>query len=204
VDLEKMVAEDDEKSFSDLMAGEGVKPLSKSDDKVRLKSRSTSPEQSRVRKVAAVTHANQDDWDLVPPLGPHDVVEFKSDGIQDGVFRKLKQGAYSGDARLDLHRHTVDDAHRALSRFVRDCNQNEIRSGLILHGKGFHSRAREQNADGKEISRIKSCVVHWLKGMEDVMAFSSARPADGGTGALYVLFRKSESAKEKNRQRFYK
>ena len=198
------MTEEDDKSFSDLMAGEGVKPLSKHDNKVRLKSPAASPEQAKARKEAAVTHANQDDWDLVAPYGPHDVVEFKRDGIQDGVFRKLKQGAYRGDARLDLHRHTVDDAHRALNRFVRDCNENEIRSGLILHGKGFHSRAKEQEVDGRQVSRIKSCVVHWLKGMDNVMAFSSARPADGGTGALYVLFRKSESAKEKNRQRFYK
>ncbi|MGH8521143.1 MAG: Smr/MutS family protein, partial [Gammaproteobacteria bacterium] len=30
----------------------------------------------------------------------------------------------------------------------------------------------------------------WLQRRKDILAFSSARPADGGTGAVYVLLRR--------------
>ena len=34
---------------------------------------------------------------------------------------------------------------------------------------------------------IKRVVDHWLRRMAPVVAFVSARPVDGGTGAVYVL-----------------
>jgi DNA-nicking Smr family endonuclease len=34
---------------------------------------------------------------------------------------------------------------------------------------------------------IKRVVDHWLRRMAPVVAFVSARPVDGGTGAAYVL-----------------
>jgi DNA-nicking Smr family endonuclease len=34
---------------------------------------------------------------------------------------------------------------------------------------------------------IKHVVDLWLRRIDEVVAFASARPADGGTGAVYVL-----------------
>jgi DNA-nicking Smr family endonuclease len=34
---------------------------------------------------------------------------------------------------------------------------------------------------------LKHVVNHWLRRMDDVVAFATARPVDGGTGAVYVL-----------------
>jgi DNA-nicking Smr family endonuclease len=36
---------------------------------------------------------------------------------------------------------------------------------------------------------LKHAVSDWLTRIESVAAFATARPADGGTGALYVLLR---------------
>ena len=51
----------------------------------------------------------------------------------------------------------------------------------IIHGKGYRSGARGPI--------LKSAVNDWLRRDMDVMAFVSARPIDGGTGAVYVLLR---------------
>ena len=40
--------------------------------------------------------------------------------------------------------------------------------------------------------------------LDDVMAFHSARPHQGGTGAVVVLLRKSEEQKQRNREIFRK
>ena len=51
----------------------------------------------------------------------------------------------------------------------------------IVHGKGLRSR------QGQPVLKVK--VNHWLRQREEVLAFCSARPVDGGTGAVYVLLK---------------
>ena len=64
---------------------------------------------------------------------------------------------------------------------------------LILHGKG------ERNIHQQ--AKLKSYAAKWLKEIPQVMAYHSAQKHHGGTGALYVLLKKSERLKEKNRER---
>ena len=131
--------------------------------------------------------------EYIAPVKPWDLLSFKRDGVQHGVFRSLKQGKYSIDASIDLHGHTVAQARREVFDFIGDCMVRDIRCAMITHGKGQH---RDPPA------LLKSCVNHWLTQLEDVLAFHSARPSHGGSGSTYVLLRKSLSLKEKNRQKF--
>src|SRR5690554_7342499 len=50
--------------------------------------------------------------DMVEPLTAHDVLSWMRPGIQHGVFRKLRLGQYPIEARLDLHRMTVEEARQ--------------------------------------------------------------------------------------------
>lgn len=125
-------------------------------------------------------------------LGPRDELSYKRSGIQNGVFRKLRLGEYPIEARLDLHRRTVEQARQDVFNFVREGLQHGARSVLILHGKG------ERNVDG--IAVIKSYLNKWLPELPDVLAFHSARPHHGGTGAVYVMLRKNPREREHNRE----
>ncbi|MEC8443267.1 MAG: DNA endonuclease SmrA, partial [Pseudomonadota bacterium] len=85
------------------------------------------------RRAAAVSESEQKDPNHlraseVPRVGPHDVLGFKRPGIQDGVYRKLRLGKYDIEARLDLHRRTIEEARRELYRFVQDCMAADLRS----------------------------------------------------------------------------
>lgn len=132
----------------------------------------------------------------VPRVGPHDVLGYKRPGIQDGVYRKLRLGRYEIEARLDLHRRTIDEARRELLRFVRECMEHDLRSVLILPGKG------DRNL--KDPAVLKSFLAHWLPELDDVQAFHTAQPHHGGAGAFYVLLRKSERKKQAAREQFSK
>lgn len=149
------------------------------------------------RRAAAVQEAGVDPNPLsseVPmQFGPHDPLEFRRDGVQYGVFRKLKQGGYALESRLDLHRMTVEQAREALFQFISDCLACDLRTVLVLHGKGERSDTP---------AKLKNCIAHWLKALEPVQAYASAQPQHGGTGAVYVLLRKSERSKEQNRRQF--
>ncbi len=187
---------DEDELFAREMAG--VRRL-RAEPTVRLRKpqKATASEAMQRRREAAEQNQDTDSDGLseshVEWVEPHDIIGWRGDGIAHGVFRRLKQGGYRLDARLDLHKHTVDQARRALIRFVLDCQTMDVRSALILHGKGER---------GEQKAMIKSYTNHWLRMMTEVLAFHSAQPWHGGAGALYVLIKKSEKKKQENRERF--
>lgn len=132
--------------------------------------------------------------DFVEMLDPFYPLEFKRPGVQNGVFRKLKQGKYPLDARLDLHRMTVEAAREEVFLFIREAVAYDLRNVLIVPGRGNHSSSPE--------AILKSYVNKWLPEFDDVQAFCSAIPSHGGTGAVYVMLKKSEKRKQENRDRF--
>jgi DNA-nicking Smr family endonuclease len=152
------------------------------------------------RRAAAATLRGRDPNPLredgIEPLDPWYVLAFKRPGIQNGVYRKLRQGRYPADARLDLHRMTVRQARGELYDFVGECLRLGLRSVLVVHGKGERKPADER------LSVLKGAVDQWLRELGSVQAFHSAQPQHGGTGAVYVLLRKSEEKKQENRERF--
>lgn len=130
-------------------------------------------------------HLTEEIIDLVHPL---DILDYRTDGVAHGVFRKLKRGQYPIDARLDLHRKSMVEARAEVYGFIADCLRYDVRSAMILHGKGER---------GEPKAFLKSCVNTWLKQMPEVLAFHSAQKHHGGVGALYILLRKSGRKKKK-------
>lgn len=130
------------------------------------------------------------------PIDPHEVIGMKKPGIQEGVYRKLRLGKYPMETRLDLHHHSVKQAREAVENGIKQAMNMNIRTLLILSGKGA------RNKDKPAV--LKSHLVHWLEQLGEVQAFHTAQTKDGGAGAFYVLLRKSEQAKQANRERFNK
>ncbi len=191
------MTENDDDDFLREMAD--VQPLEK-EQRVRLSRNANRDVAADVRRRAAVTEQGRDGNPLVDegvkPLDPWYVLEFKRPGIQNGVYRKLKQGRYDAEARLDLHRMSVARAREEIFSFVNECHALGLRSILIVHGKG------ERSPNAAAIGVLKGFVNHWLRELAPVQAFHSAQPAQGGTGAVYVLLAKSAEKKRENRERF--
>ena len=107
-----------------------------------------------------------------------DFLDFRRPGIQHRLYRDLQRGVLEPEATLDLHGMRVEDARRALSRFLDQSLQARRRCVRIIHGKG-------KGSGGQLV--IKQRVNQWLPQREEVLAFCSAPRWDGGTGAAYVL-----------------
>jgi DNA-nicking Smr family endonuclease len=101
---------------------------------------------------------------------------YAKPGVQDATLRKLRRGHYSVGAELDLHGLRSEPARIAL---VDSAHSRRVRCVRIIHGKGYRS--------GPRGPILKQKLNGWLQQRDDVVAFCSARPADGGTGAVYVL-----------------
>ncbi len=190
-----MIEEEEKKLFREFVGD--VKPLSQSGQRLIVPVNKNSPAMVTRRMAAVKVPDSVDDFlsdqEHVPRVKPLDTLSFKRDGVQHGVFRRLKQGHYAVESSLDLHRLTVVQARRDVLAFVRDCVAHDIRCGSITHGKG------EQREDP---ALLKSCVNYWLPQLNEVLAFHTAPRHSGGLGSTFVLFRKSLEKKAANRHRF--
>ena len=110
-----------------------------------------------------------------------DEISFRRDGVQDRVMRKLKRGEYRVEEVCDLHGLTVDEAKDALRSFLAEALARHLQCVRIIHGKGKGS--------GPKGPVIKTAVNMILRKTGPVLAFTSARRIDGGTGAINVLLR---------------
>ena len=112
-----------------------------------------------------------------------DEISFRREGVQDGVMRKLKRGEYRVEGVCDLLGLRVDEAKAALREFLAECLARRLRCVRVIHGKGKGS--------GPKGPVIKTAVNMILRKTAPVLAFTSARRVDGGTGAINVLLKSS-------------
>ncbi len=138
------------------------------------------PEQSQ-RDDQAVMRSLLSDHDYAD-IETGDELLFVRSGLQTNVVRKLRRGQYVLEAELDLHGQRVAEAHELINTFLRRAQKEGKRCVRIIHGKGLGSVSN--------LPILKGKVSAWLQKKDEVLAFCSARPNDGGTGAVYVLLKR--------------
>jgi DNA-nicking Smr family endonuclease len=105
------------------------------------------------------------------------------------LTERLHRGEFSMQAYIDLHGLGADAAQDVFDDFIREAILTGKRAVLVIHGRGLSSPARPV---------LKNKVLDWLtRGpwRKWIIAFSSARLCDGGSGATYVLLRKTPYTK---------
>jgi DNA-nicking Smr family endonuclease len=135
--------------------------------------------------------------DFVAGVGEFDVsdsteyVEGAVVGLDPRILRRLRRGEFAYQAWVDLHGMSAATARDVITRFVTDAFAAGHRALLVVHGRGLNSK--------DNVPVLKERLKSWLaRGQigRIVLAFSSARPVDGGTGALYVLLRRRRGPRE--------
>ena len=169
---------DDDDAFKE--AVRGARPLGQRDARV------TAPEPAvelppRARKPTPSPSAF-----IVEQTG--DEIAGRAADVSMKLVRELRAGAHAVDARLDLHGRKRAEALRALESFVAGARVRGARGLLVIHGRGHGSEA------GAPV--LRPAIWDWLASAASahggVMAFVSARPHDGGTGATMVLLRRPD------------
>jgi DNA-nicking Smr family endonuclease len=114
-----------------------------------------------------------------PALASGEELVYHRPGVQATVLRRLRRGEYRVEREIDLHGLTVAEAKHALRQFLIEALERRVRCVRIVHGKGLRS--------GHRGPVLKAAVGAVLRRTGAVLAYVSARRADGGTGAVYVL-----------------
>jgi DNA-nicking Smr family endonuclease len=151
----------------------------------------TPPSAAELKIISAELEAMTQLSELVTQEGPIDLadsdefVEGSAPGLDQRVLRNLRAGDYSVQAHLDLHGLTKVEAKAALEKFIHESRLKGLRCVLVVTGRGLHSK--------DQIPVLKEGVQTWLSHgriARQVLAFTTAKPQDGGAGAVYVLLRR--------------
>lgn len=108
-------------------------------------------------------------------------LSYLRDGYPPRLLRRLKRGQFSVQDELDLHHMNATAAQTSIVVFLAEAHQHDLNCVRIVHGKGLRSKAAGPV--------LKALTDRLLRRRDDVVAFASARPAQGGTGAVIVLLR---------------
>lgn len=118
-------------------------------------------------------------------VAPEATLSFKRNGVQERQLDKLKAGLLPWKHAVDLHGCTLEQAREAVLQLMAEARAEGITVVKIVHGKG--------QINGQAM--LKTAVNGWLRQLTEVLAFVSADPRHGGTGAVMVLLRRPREDK---------
>ena len=186
----KTVISEDERLFSEAMTG--VSPISRGNRRIMK-----APDKDSLRPAHApkseelevMAHLS----DLISGTAEMDItfsdeyMEGCVKGLDPMLMQKLRDGLFPIQDYVDLHRLTQGTAEIRIRDFLMQSHGRGLRCVLIVHGKGLNSE--------NHIPVLKKKVPLWLSRgpvKKFILAFSTSRPYDGGTGAIYVLLKRSK------------
>ena len=155
-----------------------VRPLKRTADAIPAPRPPPEPEQARrdEARVRGELMTHPIDHGAVE-LG--DEIAYLKQGQPSRLLQRLRRGHFSVRAEIDLHEMSVAVAREAIRLFIDECRRHGELCVRIVHGKGLRSKAQ-----GPVLKQLTDSL---LRRRADVLAFASARPAQGGTGAVIVL-----------------
>ena len=112
-------------------------------------------------------------------LADADALSYRRPEVAPRVLRRLRRGLYAVQDEIDLHHMPAAQAEDVLRLFLNEARQHGRHCVRIIHGKGLHSRG--------EGPVLKPLVDRVLSRRADVLAYGSAPPSQGGSGAVLVL-----------------
>ena len=177
--MPKKPSEDDDFSFQDAI--KGVKPIK--NDRIDLYAYRENPKPFKDKTDYSeddAVHALSDNMETQDVSG-EEFIFFARPGVQLKTQKHLRQGKITVEDHLDLHGMNIEEAREVLLDFIQFSQKQQIRCIRLVHGKGYRAK--------NNTPVLKNMVNSWLRQHSDILAFSSAQPRDGGTGAVYILIK---------------
>ena len=113
----------------------------------------------------------------------------------DKDFREKNNKVFSTRS-IDLHGYTLEEANRAIEKFINKCFAEQINKLIIVTGKGIHSNNEKNPYVSKDLSILKYSVPEFIsnnkKLNEIIYDIQDAKLEDGGSGAFYIYLKKNK------------
>ncbi len=97
---------------------------------------------------------------------------------------------------IDLHGYTLEEANKAVEKFINKCFSEKVNKLIVVTGKGIHSNNEKNPYVSKDLSILKYSVPEFIsnnkKLMEIIYDMKDAKVEDGGSGAFYIYLKKNK------------
>ena len=95
---------------------------------------------------------------------------------------------------IDLHGYTLEEANKAIKKFIENGYEKGASKIIGVTGKGLHSNVEKDPYVSKDLSILKHSVPEFIKNnkelMKKIIDIKDASIEDGGTGAFYIFLKK--------------
>lgn len=164
----------------------GVKKIDKDDTSPDFyRKKTVSPDKKQYAERFEHSQVSQSGYDI----GVEDVLEYRRDGVQNAVMKKLAKGEMTVYDSIDLHGMTTLEAEVYMYNTIDSLRFPHMVCLRIVHGKGYHAG---DTPDSKPMPKLKNFTARYLAEHPRVLAYVSCPANRGGTGAVYVLLSQYE------------
>ena len=141
-----------------------------------------------MKKKYSSSSKDKKDWaDFTKQVGNISVTEddFLEENRQINKVRKL-----------DLHGYSLDDANKAVKKFITESFDKGYNKLLVITGKGLRSKSYDNPYISENLSVLKNSVPEYIKNNENLNSIISkiiqAGQQDGGEGAINIFLKNNK------------
>ena len=102
--------------------------------------------------------------------------------------------------KIDLHGYTIEEANKAIEKFIQKCFDEDVTKIIVITGKGLRSKNIENPYLSKDLSILKYSVPEFIENNKSLTKFiietTDAKIEDGGSGAFYIYLKNKNKFKE--------
>ena len=102
--------------------------------------------------------------------------------------------------KIDLHGYTIEEANKAIEKFIQKCFDEDVTKIIVITGKGLRSKNIENPYLSKDLSILKYSVPEFIENNKSltrlIIETTDAKIEDGGSGAFYIHLKNKNKFKE--------
>ena len=120
--------------------------------------------------------------------------------IPNKDFVHKKNIRYEKIKKIDLHGYTIEEANKAIEKFIQKCFEESVTKIIVITGKGLRSKNIENPYLSKDLSILKYSVPEFIENNKSltrlIIETTDAKIEDGGSGAFYIYLKNKNKFKE--------
>ena len=120
--------------------------------------------------------------------------------IPNKYFFHKKNIRYEKIKKIDLHGYTIEEANKAIEKFIQKSFDENVTKIIVITGKGLRSKNVENPYLSKDLSILKYSVPEFIEKNKSltqlIIETTDAKIEDGGSGAFYVYLKNKNKFKE--------
>ena len=113
--------------------------------------------------------------------------------IPNKDFVNKKNIRFEKVKKIDLHGYTIEEANRAVEKFIQKCFDENVTKIIVITGKGLRSKNVNNPYLSKDLSILKYSVPEFIESniglTKMIIETTDAKIEDGGSGAFYIYLK---------------